>query len=417
MRGSGIARPRRRDRAGGRRGDPRVPARSERGACRAASGGSSRSRCGSTSSTLEAHALLDFSGVLERAVQLLKDMDEFAAEPLPARGALSPRARRRVPGHQPRAVGARRAAREELGRRLRRRRRRDPAVDLHRRRPEAVDLRLPRRRRGGGRRSGRRSSTALRPDGSDPRQAISVSFRSAPEILAFVNDVFAGSSTRRPMRARRVPVRRDRSVSDRATAGCAGRPEAATSATASRTVCASASPRADDDAPSASSSATPSPKRPTRRPTKSSRLLGTRPCAIATTGVRACGAARPTSRSCFARATAIASSRRRSSAAACRPTSTKGSGFFDADEIQDAVALLRYLADPLSDLRAAAFLRSRIVRLSDAASRASRQTSGRRDRSARSAPSRWRSSGRRGPSRARAAARARCRAGCRGSIG
>jgi len=45
----------------------------------------------------------------------------------------------------------------------------------------------------------------------------------------------------------------------------------------------------------------------------------------------------------------------------------KGLGFFDADEIQDAVALLRYLADPLSDLRATAFLRSRIVRLSDPA--------------------------------------------------
>jgi superfamily I DNA/RNA helicase len=28
----------------------------------------------------------------------------------------------------------------------------------------------------------------------------------------------------------------------------------------------------------------------------------------------------------------------------------KGLGFFDADEIQDGVALLRYLADPLSDL-------------------------------------------------------------------
>src|SRR5438046_2252299 len=28
--------------------------------------------------TLEAHALLDFSGVLERAVKLLRDMDEFA---------------------------------------------------------------------------------------------------------------------------------------------------------------------------------------------------------------------------------------------------------------------------------------------------------------------------------------------------
>ena len=45
----------------------------------------------------------------------------------------------------------------------------------------------------------------------------------------------------------------------------------------------------------------------------------------------------------------------------------KGLGFFDADEVQDAVALLRYLADPLSNLRAAALLRSRIVRLSDPA--------------------------------------------------
>ena len=42
----------------------------------------------------------------------------------------------------------------------------------------------------------------------------------------------------------------------------------------------------------------------------------------------------------------------------------KGLGFFEADEIQDAVALLRYLADPVSDLRAAALLRSRIVRVS-----------------------------------------------------
>ena len=45
----------------------------------------------------------------------------------------------------------------------------------------------------------------------------------------------------------------------------------------------------------------------------------------------------------------------------------KGLGFFDADEIKDASALLRYLAQPRSDLRAAAFLRSRFVRLSDAA--------------------------------------------------
>ena len=65
------------------------------------------------------------------------------AEPLQARGALSARAGRRVPGHEPRAVGARGAARAELGRGLRRRRRRAGAVDLRRRRPQAVDLRLP----------------------------------------------------------------------------------------------------------------------------------------------------------------------------------------------------------------------------------------------------------------------------------
>lgn len=43
----------------------------------------------------------------------------------------------------------------------------------------------------------------------------------------------------------------------------------------------------------------------------------------------------------------------------------KGLGFFDADEVKDTVALLRYLAEPSSDLRAAALLRSRFVRLSD----------------------------------------------------
>jgi ATP-dependent helicase/nuclease subunit A len=45
----------------------------------------------------------------------------------------------------------------------------------------------------------------------------------------------------------------------------------------------------------------------------------------------------------------------------------KGLGFFDADEIKDVVALIRYLADPTSSLRAAAFMRSRFVRLSDVA--------------------------------------------------
>jgi len=45
----------------------------------------------------------------------------------------------------------------------------------------------------------------------------------------------------------------------------------------------------------------------------------------------------------------------------------KGLGFFDAEEVKDVLALVGYLADPGSNLRAAAFLRSRIVRLSDEA--------------------------------------------------
>ena len=45
----------------------------------------------------------------------------------------------------------------------------------------------------------------------------------------------------------------------------------------------------------------------------------------------------------------------------------KGLGFFDADEIKDYRALLRYLADPTSELRTAALLRSRLVRISDVA--------------------------------------------------
>ena len=43
----------------------------------------------------------------------------------------------------------------------------------------------------------------------------------------------------------------------------------------------------------------------------------------------------------------------------------KGLGFFDADEIKDVRALLGYLADPGSNLRAASLLRSRLVGLSD----------------------------------------------------
>lgn len=44
---------------------------------------------------------------------------------------------------------------------------------------------------------------------------------------------------------------------------------------------------------------------------------------------------------------------------------SKGLGFFDADEIKDVLALVRYLAEQDSNLRAAAFMRSRFVGISD----------------------------------------------------
>src|SRR5687768_1341314 len=47
----------------------------------------------------------------------------------------------------------------------------------------------------------------------------------------------------------------------------------------------------------------------------------------------------------------------------------QGPGFVDADEIKDVLTLLRYLADPTSDLRAAAVLRSGFGRVSDEALR------------------------------------------------
>jgi ATP-dependent helicase/nuclease subunit A len=47
----------------------------------------------------------------------------------------------------------------------------------------------------------------------------------------------------------------------------------------------------------------------------------------------------------------------------------KGLGFFDADEIKDVLALIWYLADPVSDLRAAALMRSRFFGVSDEALR------------------------------------------------
>ena len=179
--------------------------------------------------------------------------------------------------------------------------------------------------------------SSLRP-GGDVRRSISRSFRSVPALLAFVNDRLrdAGYGA---VAAGRVPLRRSRIGSNRET-------------------------------PERRRAARPGPRRHARRRARS--WSATKLPAWSRQGTRSGSGHRnqapdrpETSPSCFARARAIASSNRRSSERGIPAYVYKGLGFFDADEIKDVLALLRYLADPTSDLRAAAVLRSGFGRVSD----------------------------------------------------
>jgi ATP-dependent helicase/nuclease subunit A len=180
---------------------------------------------------------------------------------------------------------------------------------------------------------------ALRPDGH-ARHAITVSFRSAPGILAFVNDVFAAIVGTEATAARRDAFRYGDEDRFPVEAGA----DDTVTFIAAEGVAQTAARVADEIV----------------------RLL-----AGTTVRDRSSGMprdARPADIAILFRSRD--SHRDFETALEARGVSTyvyKGLGFFDADEIQDAVALLRYLADPLSDLRAAALVRSRIVRLSDRA--------------------------------------------------
>ena len=183
----------------------------------------------------------------------------------------------------------------------------------------------------------------LRP-GSSPRRTISRSFRAVPELLAFVNEVFGeiGVGARRTDdfsydQTDRFPLtdspgdegRRPSALALGIVAGaehedCARRGRSRDRATASR--CDGSRP-AHRPGPCGNGRGYRHPLPVTRQPPRvRSRARGARHPAYV----------------------------------------YKGLGFFDADEIQDLSALIRYLADPRSDLRAASFLRSRVVRLSDA---------------------------------------------------
>ena len=191
------------------------------------------------------------------------------------------------------------------------------------------------------------SSAAFGGDGAS-RQAISVSFRAAPGLLAFVNDLFADIAATTDAERRdafryadddRFPLDPDMPLKPDATSD-----PAAVRFIAGPTVEATAERVADEIV----------------------QLLS--PEGVVVRDPRT-GIARPARAADIAVLFRSRDSHRDYEAALDRrhvPTYVyKGLGFFEADEIQDLVALLRFLADPTSDLRAAAFLRSRLVRISD----------------------------------------------------
>ena len=180
----------------------------------------------------------------------------------------------------------------------------------------------------------------LRP-GTSPVRTISHSFRSVPPLLAFANDLF------------------------QEVAGLAGRGDAFRYGDADAFPAAEAPADPGED-PALGIVASPSVRRSAEAvAAEIARLLSATQVRDRQTGLRR--AAAPGDIAILFRSRA--SHREFEQALEARHVPTyvyKGLGFFDADEVKDTVALLRYLAEPSSDLRAAAFLRSRFVRLSDA---------------------------------------------------
>ena len=298
--------------------------------------------------TLDAHAVLDFSDVLLRALQLLRQMDEFA------------QSRYRLEARYHHILV-------------------DEFQDTSRAQWELVSLLVQSWGHGlglphtgplqpsifivGDRKQSiygfrdadvtvldeaSRFLAALRPDG-DVRRAISRSFRSLPELLAFVNDLCADIEKAPSRRDGFRYDEQDRFPIDEAESGVSegnGARDPVLGLVA-------------DETPEGCAA---------RTAAEIARLLETTDVRDRDTGVPR--RARPGDVAILVRTRE--SHREFEEALEARGIPSyvyKGLGFFDADEIKDSLALLWYLADPLSDLRAAAFMRSRFLRLSDEALR------------------------------------------------
>src|SRR4029079_11053656 len=325
--------------------------------------------------TLDARALLDFSGVLERAVQLLKDLDEFSQ----SRFRLEMRYRHVLVDEFQDTSRAQWELLEQLVRSwgegagvgvdsL------NPSIFIVGDRKQSIygfrDADVTVLDDAAGFIPGLR-------DGRDPRRAIAVSVRAVPELLEFVNAVCGAVD--------KLPDRRDAfryDETDRfpvSTVG--GAPHGVPRATPARDTLKGVPYRSgntnlllplepgdspEDDSPIGIIVGNSVTESADRVAAEIVRLLEGASVRDRKTGTRR--RARPADIAILFRSRDA--HREFEKALERRSVATyvfKGLGFFDADEVQDAVALLRYLADPVSELRTAAFLRSRLVRLSDAA--------------------------------------------------
>lgn len=345
--------------------------------------------------TLEGRALLDFSGVLERAVKLLKDMDEFAQSRFRLEARYrhvlvdefqdTSRAQWQLVAQLVRNWGEGFGASADAI---------QPSIFIVGDRKQSIygfrdaDVSVL---------DEAASFVAGLRDQDDPRRAISVSFRSMPAILGFVNDVFDA--------VEKVPDRADRfryDDTDRFPLDDVLRAALEQGTEGSTVVASEAVPAPGiqqglpwDDAQPAHRTGDEGRAREATAPALETRastpelavglivgatitdaaervaaeiaaLLGQATIRDRLTGTRR--TAQPSDVAILFRSRDT--HREFEKALAARGVSTyvyKGLGFFESDEVQDGVALLRFLADPQSNLRAAALLRSRLIRLSDAA--------------------------------------------------